>query len=223
MLTYAIGDVHGCLAKLVRLIDHCRLHGEGDTVRFVLLGDYVDRGPDSRGVISLLRKAQAAAPEQVICLRGNHEAMLVDAWRGVNEERWLANGAGPTLASYGVSRVADLPADDLEWISRLPLTYDDGLRFFVHAGIDPSRPLDAQDEHDLIWMREPFLSSTQDFGRLIVHGHTPLRNGRPDVRANRINLDTAAALGGPLSAVAFGDDTRGPLALLSDIEEPRRL
>ena len=96
----------------------------------------------------------------------------------------------------------------------LPLRYDDGRRFFVHAGIDPEKPLDAQSDHDLIWIREPFLSDRRDHGRLIVHGHTPQSAGMPDLRSNRLNLDTGAVFGGPLTAAAFAAARRDPIGFL---------
>jgi serine/threonine protein phosphatase 1 len=90
---------------------------------------------------------------------------------------------------------------------------------FVHAGVDPDRPLDAQREHDLIWIREPFLARARDYGRLVVHGHTPVRRGRPDVRSWRVNLDTAAVYGGRLTAAFFSTDARDPIAFLNDLSQ----
>jgi serine/threonine protein phosphatase 1 len=219
LVTFAIGDIHGCLDKLERLLDRCRGYGRGRPMRFVFLGDYVDRGPDSRGVIEKLRRAQREGGGEVICLRGNHEALMLAAARGEDVELWLLNGAGPTLASYDIDDPRALPADDVNWAASLPFSFDDGQRFFVHAGVNPARALDRQSEHDQVWIREPFLSSERDFGRLIVHGHTPLRSGLPDLRANRLNLDTAAVLGGPLTAAAFAPDRTGPMVFLTDAEE----
>ena len=84
----------------------------------------------------------------------------------------------------------------------------------MHAGVDPNKPLDAQDDHDLLWIREPFLSSRRQFGRLIVHGHTPLATAAPDLRDNRLNLDTGAVFGGPLTAAAFSTSETAPIAFL---------
>ncbi len=112
------------------------------------------------------------------------------------------------------SDVADLPRAHLDWMRSLRLTYDDGRRFFVHAGVDPEKPLDAQDEHDLLWIREPFLDDDRDYGRLIVHGHTPLVTAMPELRRNQLNLDTAAVFGGPLTAAVFDDTQTEPLAFL---------
>jgi serine/threonine protein phosphatase 1 len=214
MLTYAIGDVHGCLDKLVRLLARCRQHGGGEPRRLVFVGDYIDRGPDSRGVIETVLALQRA--QEVICLRGNHEAMVMDALETNDHTLWLRNGGGDTLANYGVTRAAELPAAHLDWIAALRPTFDDGRRLFVHAGVNPALPLDRQDERDLVWIREPFLSSRRDYGRLIVHGHTPLTTGVPDHRANRLNIDTAAVFGGPLTAAVFADDRTEPIAFLTD-------
>ena len=217
-LTFAIGDIHGCLDKLERLIAACEAHADGRPARWVFLGDYVDRGPDSRGVIELLMRRQQAQPGAVVCLRGNHEQMAIMAHADARAmPLWLANSGATTLRNYPETkgRIAD---GHLAWLDALPYCYDDGLRFFVHAGIDLSVPLEAQEDEVMLWMREPFLSECDDVdcGRFIVHGHTPLKGGRPDLRRHRVNLDTAAVLGGPLTAAAF-DDSRGePLAFLTD-------
>jgi serine/threonine protein phosphatase 1 len=137
------------------------------------------------------------------------EGPATEAW-------WLENRGGATLASYGVTHASELPAAHLQWLAGLAYCDDDGRRYFVHAGVRPGVPLDQQSDEDRIWIREPFLSSNDCFGRLIVHGHTPVRTGRPDVRPNRINLDTAAVYGGPLTAAVFNDAQIEPLAFLVD-------
>lgn len=217
-LTFAIGDIHGCLGKLERLIAACEAHAGGRPARWVFLGDYVDRGPDSRGVIELLMRRQQAQPGAVVCLRGNHEQMAIMAHADARAmPLWLANSGATTQRNYPETdgRIAD---GHLAWLSALPFCHDDGLRFFVHAGIDLSVPLEAQEDEVMLWMREPFLSESDhvDCGRFIVHGHTPLKGGRPDLRKRRLNLDTAAVLGGPLTAAAFDDSRAEPLAFLTD-------
>lgn len=217
-LTFAIGDIHGCLDKLERLLAACEAHAGGRPARFVFLGDYIDRGPDSRGVVELLMRRQQAQPGTV-CLRGNHEQMAIMAHADARAmPLWLQNSGASTQRNYRRTggRIEDA---HLAWLAALPFCHDDGLRFFVHAGVDLSVPLNKQPGEVMIWMREPFLSDCDkvDLGRLIVHGHTPLRDGRPDLRKRRLNLDTAAVLGGPLTAAAFDDSRPEPLGFLTDL------
>lgn len=218
---YAIGDVHGCLDRLAAL--HAAI-GEDlerhpvDDVRLVHCGDYVDRGPDSAGVIALLA-ARSAEDPRVICLRGNHE----EYFEGFCDDperwgpSWMRNGGIETLQSYGIASGKIRPGGDLSALARAfnagcPQAHRDFVarcaymvRFgdfaFVHAGIRPGIPLEDQDEHDLTWIREPFHSDDRDHGAVIVHGHTPVE--APDVRANRINIDTGAVYGGPLTCVVI--------------------
>jgi serine/threonine protein phosphatase 1 len=172
--TYAIGDCHGCLAQLRRLIEQCENDARQKRSRFIFLGDYIDRGQDSRGVLDLLIDLQKWSPDEIICLLGNHEDMLLAAIADeANEPRWLRNGGDQTLLSFRVASAIDVPDKYQTWLRSLPKLFDDGRRFFVHAGIHPDRPLDRQDEHDLLWIREPFLSDDRGYARLIVHGHTP--------------------------------------------------
>lgn len=213
--TYVTGDIHGCLNKLIGLMALCYADAGKRPAKFIFLGDYIDRGPDSRGVIEFLMSLQQDRPDDVTCLMGNHEDMLLAALDAPDwEENWLRNGGMQTLRSYGKATVANIPQDHINWMRNLPKFHDDGQRFFVHAGVHPDRPLDRQHEHDLLWIREPFLSSTEDFGRLIVHGHTPLKTGRPDIRPNRLNLDTAAVYGGPLTSAVFDSASPGARGLL---------
>jgi serine/threonine protein phosphatase 1 len=204
LLTYAVGDTHGALHKLETVVARCRDHADGRPARFIFLGDYIDRGPQSAGVIRYLMELEAQMPGDVVSLMGNHEEMLLSIIDGaVSAEGWLPQGGSQTLESYGVEDVRDLPREHIDWLRALRLSYDDGRRFFVHAGVNPERPLDAQDDHDLLWIREPFLSDPRDYGRLIVHGHTPVDNGVPDLRGNRLDLDTRAGYGGPVTAAVF--------------------
>jgi calcineurin-like phosphoesterase family protein len=216
--TYALSDIHGCLNKLVALVARCRSDAKDDAARFVFLGDYIDRGPDSRGVVEYLIDLQRRQPRDVICLCGNHEDLALSAVDDPDEiDQWVvANGGDKTLRSYGVTTPPELPASHVDWMRALATHHDDDLRFFVHAGVNPSRPLDRQDRHDVLWMREPFLSDPRDYGRFIVHGHTPLRGGRPDLRSNRVNIDTAAVIGGPLTAAIFDDSTPAPIGFLQE-------
>jgi serine/threonine protein phosphatase 1 len=216
-LIYAIGDVHGCLDKLQRLIARCEQHADGRPMTFVLLGDYIDRGPQSAGVVGFLLDLQARLGDRVIALKGNHEAMMLGVIDGSGPARvWFAQGGAATIESYGVTRLNELPPRHVEWLQALRLNYDDGRRFFVHAGVAPETPLAAQNAVDMLWIREPFLSDGRDYGRLIVHGHTPQASGVPDQRSNRLNLDTGAVFGGPLTAAVFDDTQTPPLLFLRD-------
>jgi serine/threonine protein phosphatase 1 len=214
-LLYAIGDIHGSLQKLRDLIAQCERHADGRPTTFVFLGDYIDRGPDSAGVVDTVMRLQSRLTQRVIALKGNHEAVAIEVVDGeADEDFWLREGGTATLRSYRAQHATDLPREHVAWMRSLPLHYDDGQRFFVHAGIDPDKPLNAQSDHDLIWIREPFLSDPRDHGRLIVHGHTPQPTGTPDWRGNRLNLDTAAVFGGPLTAAAFAGADRDPIGFL---------
>ena len=219
-ITYAIGDVHGCFEKLIALLAHCDAHSGSRKPRFVFLGDYVDRGRDSKRVVEFLMRGQSKFPDRFICLKGNHEQLLVSAARptALQEERdaWICNGGDRTLSSYQIDEPQSMPPDATNWLGSLPTTFADTQRLFVHAGIFPGVPIELQEEDDLLWMREPFLSSQAEHGFLIVHGHTPTKNLKPDLRHNRLNLDTGACFGGPLTAAAFIDEARVPAAFVFD-------
>jgi serine/threonine protein phosphatase 1 len=230
MRLYGIGDVHGCDELLAEI--HARINrdlaarGIAD-YRIIHVGDYVDRGPDSRAVIERLARMCDADP-RVLCLRGNHDDLLVDLVEGVPgaADTFLANGGEATLGSYGVrlsllssllgshagmgARLREaMPAHHRDFLSTLALSARFGDFFFCHAGIRPGVALEDQVKDDLIWIREGFLDCSADLGVVVVHGHTPTRDRRPDVRANRIDIDTGAVFGGPLTCVAIeGSEVR---------------
>ena len=226
-LLYAVGDIHGRLDLLAGLLGLIELDAQAsrpaDRRTLVFLGDYVDRGPDSRGVVERLI-AEVPQGFDVHFLKGNHEAMLLDflddAWR---LEHWLMNGGEETMRSYGVDteRLAQLgapagtwrqafaealPEAHLRFFRDLQLSVSFGDYLFVHAGLRPGVPLAAQSEADLIWIRGPFLSHADPFDKMVVHGHTP--GERPDVRANRIGIDTGAVFSGRLTALRLEDGSR---------------
>jgi serine/threonine protein phosphatase 1 len=217
---YAIGDVHGCLDRLEALHD---LIAEDLTARptdeavLVHLGDYVDRGADSAGVVALLANGAAPAALPIVNLMGNHEHMMLAAVAtGETEatELWLANGGADSLLSWGVPRSAQpkewpsyLPKAHLMFLRDLALRHAAGGYLFVHAGIRPGIPLERQSRHDLMWIREPFLSFQDAFGPVVVHGHTPRQE--PVVRPNRIGIDTGAVMGGVLTCAVLEEDRLG--------------
>jgi len=217
-LTIAIGDVHGHADKLVSLLEHCEKLRDGRPTKYVFLGDYVDRGPSSRQVVDLLIAKQAADKENVICLMGNHEEMLLRAAHPARYDRdlvqWFSNGGEQTLESYGVDDPTEIPSEHLDWLKQLRTSFVENGRTFVHAGMRPGLGIANQDPHDLLWIREAFLSFEGDFGTFVVHGHTPVHT--PDLRSNRLNLDTGAGWGRRLTAAAFSLD-RIPTMLINDL------
>lgn len=225
-ITFAIGDIHGCSHKLESLVAACESVSAGRQARLILVGDYVDRGPDAKGVIDLLMEKQLRDPERLVCLRGNHDQMLIAAAdKGRSDSdlmNWWANGGEQTLDSYGVGDPSEIPEEHLAWIRNLPLEMSDGKRLYVHAGVRPGIPVAEQNEHDLLWIREPFLSSQSDHGVFVVHGHTPTKTGLPDLRPNRLNVDTGACFGRRLTAAMFSDRQRGPVMFLNDLGQAWR-
>jgi serine/threonine protein phosphatase 1 len=224
MHLYAIGDIHGHLGLLKAAHDliagDIARHGPGTVIH---VGDLVDRGPDSRGVLDFLITGLAAGQDWVV-LKGNHDRMFARFLRdpfepepGLRAElSWLHPrlGGADTLRSYGVANAADrpiapvhadtimaVPPDHRDFLARCPTLHLAGDCLFVHAGIRPGVVLADQTETDLVWIREPFLSATADFGPLVVHGHTALDQATH--HGNRLNLDSGAAYGGPLSAVVI--------------------
>jgi serine/threonine protein phosphatase 1 len=210
VLTYAIGDIHGCADALLRLLEQINLHRAGRPARIVCLGDYVDRGPESARVIEILRHLQRDAPSALTCLMGNHEQMMLEAYRDTHgASTWLSNGGRQTLRAFGITAPEAFPRDVLTWLSSLPTVHEDALRYFVHAGFRPGRTGVDPDMWNHLWIREPFLGTDFDFGKHVVHGHTPQLEGVPDRQPYRTNLDTGCVYGRSLTAGVF-DETRGP-------------
>ena len=213
---YAIGDVHGCLDRLETLHRAIAADILGQPkVETVLIhvGDYVDRGPDSAGVVGLLAGAIAPPVSRRVDLQGNHEAMMLAALSGDRAlaDAWLDNGGDATLGSYGLSAddgperwAAAIPEADRRWIGTRQITHREGGYLFVHAGIRPGRKIHLQSPDDLLWIREPFLSSTLSHPFVIVHGHTVV--DAPVIRANRIGIDTGAVMGGALTCLVLEND-----------------
>lgn len=215
MLTYAVGDIHGRLDLLVRLLERVEADAAGRDHRLVFVGDYIDRGQDSAGVIRTLRALQVERPGRVICLKGNHEDLFLKSFGDPRTLRnWIYNGGDAMLASFGAKGLDGVPEDAVAWIAACPVSYEDELRYFVHAGLRPGRPLAEQSEHDRLWIRDEFLVGDHDFGRFVVHGHTPRPTGFPDLRRFRLNVDTAAVYGGRLTAARFTETQAIPESFL---------
>lgn len=224
---YVIGDIHGRADLLRRLHDQIKADAasadKATRCAVVYLGDYIDRGPDSRGVIDLIL-ASAQDGFERIHLKGNHEDAMLrfmeDESRGAG---WLAIGGRATLLSYGVKVPKDLtreeelqhiwldlrlrmPLEHLEFFSTLDLKHEAGDYLFVHAGVRPGRPLDQQSPRDLMWIRDDFLKSRQNHGKIVVHGHSPKE--RPDVQDNRIGIDTTAYATNVLTCLVLESTSR---------------
>ncbi|PWB80029.1 MAG: serine/threonine protein phosphatase [Candidatus Methylomirabilota bacterium] len=189
-MIYAIGDIHGCLDPLRRLIAQIRL---SETDEVIFLGDYIDRGPDSRGVMDYLLTLSG----RYTFLMGNHERMFLDFLQGKERALFLYNGGTATLDSYGGLR--QIPAAHLAFLDRLRLYHETPEYFFVHAGIRPEIPLQAQDERDLLWIREEFYAYAGRFPKTVVFGHTPMREAL--IEADRIGIDTACVYGNKLTCL----------------------
>lgn len=216
-LTFVIGDIHGMYGALDEVLKGintyiCEREIVPDTTKIVFLGDYIDRGPDSFKVVERIRTMQIAFPERIITLRGNHEQMLMDAMNGGYDDVSLfrINGGKETLKSYGVESEKDIPFSHKQFFRETRHSYEDELRYYVHAGIAWNKKLSEQPNDIRLWIREGFLDYTEPFEKFIVHGHTPRPYDRPNV-TNRLNMDFAAVFGGELVCAIFNDTEVEPI------------
>lgn len=222
MRLYIIGDIHGRSDLLDRIVDEINRDinefGWQESLT-ITLGDYVDRGPDSRGVLD--RLSRNPFPTDYIALKGNHEAIFEEF---VNQpsvaNHWRDLGGLETLHSYGVpmdnlmlgkgfeeaarALSAVIPEAHRTFLASLKTHISIDNCFLCHAGVRPNVPLDRQNANDLLWIRDEFLNSRQSFGKMIIHGHTP--NEWPEVRPNRVNLDTGAFATGRLTCLVLDRD-----------------
>jgi serine/threonine protein phosphatase 1 len=194
----------------------CSDAADGKSARLITLGDYVDRGPDSFGVVQLIASRLVGEYQVfkfIINLKGNHKDMMVQAVLGgelSDKENWVSsnNGGDATVESYP-NRKALL--DDAKWLAALPTSWEDELRYYVHAGIRPGVRLKEQKDADKLWIRDLFLKHKAPHEKYVVHGHTPVQ--KPDVQANRINIDTALVFGGRSTVAVFDDSQAEPVNL----------
>jgi len=206
-LTYVIPDIHGRFDLLSAALHRIHDHAAGNAGTLVMLGDYVDKGPDSSKVIARLRRAM---PEGwiFIPLRGNHDAMMAAGLRDpAKMMHWLERGGDAVLQSYGGDPSA-VPAGDVAWLEALPLMHVDAHRVYVHAGLDPGVAIDAQLETTLLWKRYPQGDAAGFEGRHVVHGHNSFAQG-PELYQGRTNLDTRAWRTGRLVTGVFDDALPG--------------
>ena len=185
----AIGDIHGCRGRLIELLAEVNPHSED---QLIFLGDYIDRGPDARGVIDELLDLRQRHPRSIF-LKGNHEAMFREYLDGTDPFPFLLNGGAATLNSYQQGGEVRIPPEHLDFLRELKLFHETDDFIFVHAGLRPGLPLAQQQEGDLLWIRSEFLDSDYDWGKTVVFGHTPLAS--PLLTENRIGLDTGAGFG----------------------------
>jgi serine/threonine protein phosphatase 1 len=219
MILYIIGDIHGRSDLLDRIVDEiCRdieKYGRRECLT-ITLGDYVDRGPDSRGVIE--RLSHNPFPNWYVPLRGNHEVLFETFLRDPSiANDWRSFGGLETLHSYGVpvddvmrgkgfeeaarALSGAVPEQHLAFLASLRNSITIGEYFFCHAGVRPGVPLDRQNVDDLFWIRDEFLKSKQAFGKMVIHGHSP--NEWPEVMPNRVNIDTGAFATGRLTCLVI--------------------
>jgi serine/threonine protein phosphatase 1 len=214
---YGIGDIHGMRSELDRLLQQIEADADGMArpATIVFLGDLVNRGPSSRQVIERLIEGPRREGDRWITLRGNHDQLFLDALAGKSEsafEQFMRKGGAQTLASYGLrKKEASLararravPSAHISFLESLPFSYASGRYLFVHAGVDPDRPLDGQSEKAMMTIREPFLRKAHRLPVTVVHGHVPCAKG-PVVAPGRIGVDTGAHATGRLTAVALCD------------------
>lgn len=227
---YAIGDVHGCYDLLRQLLDRIGEHSQSlppaRALHIVVLGDIVDRGPQSASVIELLHDLQKRTGSLVV-LRGNHEDAMLQGIDGDLDalRTWLGVGGAETSRSFGLAPLqtgedpltylrqlrATIPRSWLAWLRGLPLSVRSGDYFFTHAGIRPGVPLRRQSRQDLLWIRDDFLSDARNHGAVIVHGHSI--RAEVEMLPNRIGVDTGAYLTGVLTALYLEGEAREILSV----------
>ena len=204
--TYVIGDIHGCSQALADLLKIMEPIDADDTIVFI--GDYIDRGPDSKGVIDIilnLRKKHS----RIITLMGNHEFMFVNALKGIGVTDFLAMGGDATFNSYGIplDSLQDIgtkiPREHLIFFQDLLLYWEDQDHIYVHAGLQPGVHLTQQSMDWLLWAREGFIDLTYNFGKKVIYGHTPFDEPKTD--DNKIGIDTGAVYGGHLTCLILPD------------------
>lgn len=203
MRTIVIGDIHGCYKELVTLINYLRKNKKYNPKKdkIIFLGDYIDRGENSRRVIKYIRGLQTEN-SNVIALLGNHEDMLLNYIKS-GDLNWLNNGYSTTIKSYKGN--SEDFFSDIEWMKQLPLYHEDKHYIYVHAGINKNLPIDKQNKDTLLWTREEFYNNPNKYYKPVIFGHTPtlfFENRRsPIFFDNNINIDTGCVFGGNLTAL----------------------
>lgn len=193
-MLWAIGDIHGCLKSLERLISEI---SPNENDKLIFLGDYIDRGPDSKGVVDYL--IELSKRINCVFIRGNHEQMLLDVVDNKDDTYlWLINGAQATWRSYGSLQSLISNEEHMEFYRNTKFYHIEDNYLFVHAGVRPKILLDKQDMRDLIWIREEFITKNHGLGYVVVFGHTPFENAL--IMEDKIGIDTGCVYGGKLTA-----------------------
>jgi len=205
---FALGDIHGCISFLEDLIAKITVDPKDDQIVFI--GDYVDRGPDTKGVVEFILELKEKY--RVTCLIGNHERMFLDYYDyGHNRELYFTNGGTSTIVSYGLiedsrGKKINVPPEHMKFFRSLLPYYETEGYIFVHAGLKPGMPLAQQKMIDLVWIREEFIYSQYDFGKKVIFGHTPFMN-TPYIDPYKIGIDTGAVYGGKLTCLKLPEIT----------------
>jgi len=202
---FVVGDIHGCLEMLKRLIDKIEWDPAND--RLIFIGDYIDRGENSKGVIDYILKLKENT-SLIQCLIGNHEQMFLDYLSGVDPESSLLNGGLSTLKSYEKARQSQnnplIPYSHLDFFSSLLPMIELERYYIVHAGFRPHISIEDQDLNDMMWIREEFIYSDYYFGKVVIFGHTPFHS--PVIMKNKIGIDTGAVFGNYLTCLELPEE-----------------
>ncbi len=199
--SFIIGDLHGCRDMLEKMLAIIPWNPEKDNLIF--LGDYVDRGHDSKGVIDLLIKLIGLS-SNVQCLMGNHESLFLEYISGGDTHNFIANGGVATIHSYLINGKVFLPPEHIALIKSMKTHIELDDYYIVHAGLMPGIQIDKQTIYDKLWIREDFIFSEYDFGKKIIFGHTPFKS--PFLGTNKIGLDTGAVFGNKLTCIELPDE-----------------
>jgi serine/threonine protein phosphatase 1 len=207
--TFVIGDIHGCHSALVALLNKIKPDLSQDTI--VFLGDYIDRGPSSKQVVSEIIRLMEDAPGRIIPLLGNHEQVFLASLAGEKRNFYLKMGGDATLNSYGIPPpyigqiAADIPISHYHFFNELLLLWEDSNYIYVHAGLDSRVHLSQQSPRWCCWSRDQFISCPDNFGKPVIFGHTPFE--QPLIEENKIGIDTGVVYGGKLTCLILPDFT----------------
>jgi serine/threonine protein phosphatase 1 len=197
---YVIGDIHGCFKMFEKLMEEISWQPEKD--KLIFLGDYIDRGPDSKEVVEYivgLKKKYS----NIRCLLGNHEICLLNYFLYKDSAPFLMNGGEKTIISYELNNGNRIPEEHFDFFKSLETYIELDNYYFVHAGFRPGIKIKKQEQDDLLWIRDPFISSEYDFGKRVIFGHTSF--SAPLIMPNKIGLDTGAVFGNKLTCLKLPD------------------